>query len=334
VYFVQFNTYPSQIKLPSIFVMDHFVRPNSCALIGAPVETGTKDRGCLMGPDAYRAAGLSDTLQDLGLIVEDLGNLILPEQGEATHENMNIHGLSQTRGWIEVIAKATYAAAKTHDMPIILGGDHSIAAGSIPALAKHAADEDRPFFVLWLDAHPDLHRLETTQSGNLHGTPMAYALGCDGFDAAYPPLMQHVEAANVCMIGLRSVDRAERDLISDLGLDVHDMRAIDEHGIKRPVAAFLERVAAANGRLHVSLDVDFLDPDIACAVGTTVPGGATFREAHLVMELLHDSGLVTSLDLVELNPSLDERGRTARLMVDLTASLMGRTVLDKPTQRY
>ena len=139
---------------------------------------------------------------------------------------------------------------------------------------------------------------------------------------------------NVCLMGLRSVDAAENERLATQGFDVHDMRAIDEHGVAAPLRRFLERVRAANGRLHVSLDVDFLDPDIAPAVGTTVPGGATFREAHLIMEHVHDSGLATSLDLVELNPFLDERGRTATLMVDLAASLLGRKVLDRMTRRY
>jgi len=287
-----------------------------------------------MGPDALRTAGLIEALSGLGFKIDDLGNLGPAEVEIPRHENANIRGLEQTRGWLESISATTYAAAKSHDMPIILGGDHSVAAGSIPPLARHAAEVGQPFFVLWLDAHPDLHRLTTTKSGNLHGTPMAYVLGCDEFDPYYPALTHPVDPQNVSMFGLRSVDEAERALISELQLDVHDMRAIDERGIKKPLTRFLDRVAAANGRLHVSLDVDFLDPEIACAVGTTVPGGATFREAHLVMEMLHDSGLVTSLDLVELNPSLDERGRTANLIVDLTASLMGRTVLDRPTTRY
>ena len=148
------------------------------------------------------------------------------------------------------------------------------------------------------------------------------------------PLAHPVDPANVCMIGIRSVDPAERAALAESAITVHDMRAIDEHGISAPLRRFIERVQAANGLLHVSLDVDFLEPDIAPAVGTTVPGGATFREAHLVMEMLHDSGVVSSLDLVELNPFLDVRGRTARLMVDLTASLMGRQVMDRPTRSY
>lgn len=306
----------------------------TCALIGAPVQSGTHRPGCLMGPDALRTAGLAEAISDLGFRVDDLGNLSPKEVEVPMHENANIHGLKQTANWIESIAAQTYKAAKSYDIPIILGGDHSLAAGSVPPLARHAAEIGQPFFMLWLDAHPDLHRLTTTTSGNLHGTPMAYILGCDGFGPYFPVLAQSVDPQNVCMLGLRSVDEAERAMIADLPLDVHDMRAIDEYGIKKPLTHFLDRVAAVNGRLHVSLDVDFLDPEIACAVGTTVPGGATFREAHLVMEMLHDSRLVTSLDLVELNPSLDERGRTAKLIVDLTASLMGRKVLDRPTARY
>ncbi|MEO0359294.1 MAG: arginase family protein, partial [Pseudomonadota bacterium] len=188
----------------------------------------------------------------------------------------------------------------------------------------------RPLFVLWLDAHPDLHCLDTTASGNLHGTPLAYLLGQPGFDAHYPPLKTPLVSDQVALLGIRSVDPAEKSLIHKLGLAATDMRGIDEHGVSEPLRAFLDRVRAENGCLHVSLDVDFLDPDIACAVGTTVPGGATFREAHLVMEHLYESGLVTSLDMVELNPFLDERGKTARLMVDLCASLFGRQILDRP----
>ena len=166
------------------------------------------------------------------------------------------------------------------------------------------------------------------------GVAMAYASGQPGFAGIFPPLAVPVRPANICMLGIRSVDRAERAALAVAGVTVHDMRAIDEHGIAPLLDGFLRRVAAAGGMLHVSLDVDFLDPGIAPGVGTTVPGGATFREAHLVMEMLHDSGLVSSLDLVELNPFLDERGRTAHLIVDLVAGLMGRRVLDRPTRSY
>ncbi len=304
----------------------------NCCLLGLKVEDGASQPGCLMGPDAFRTAGLGPTLESLGHRVTDLGNLRPDPDTGARHPNPALRNLPQIAGWVAAIARAAQDAAARYDLPIFLGGDHSLAAGTLPGLAADAARRDQPLFVLWLDAHPDMHTLDTTSSGNLHGTPMAYALGRPGFDA-YPPLPARLEAQNICMMGIRSVDPEERRLIADLGLEVHDMRAIDENGVKAPLTTFLDRVAAAHGRLHVSLDVDFLDPAIAPAVGTTVPGGATFREAHLIMELLHDSGLVTSLDLVELNPFLDHGGKTATLMSDLCASLLGRTVLDRPTRR-
>lgn len=198
-------------------------------------------------------------------------------------------------------------------------------------MVKHAQRVDRPLFVLWLDAHSDFHTPETTQSGNLHGTPLAYITGQSGFDA-FPELKAPVPLSNLCMIGLRSVDAAERIALRNGDVALVDMRRIDENGIAGPLLDFLEKVEKADGLLHVSLDVDFLDPSVAPAVGTTVPGGTTTREAHLVMELLSDSGLVSSLDLVELNPALDLRGQTANLMVDLTASLFGRTIFDRPTR--
>ncbi len=187
--------------------------------------------------------------------------------------------------------------------------------------------------MLWLDAHSDFHTAETTTSGNLHGTPVGYVTGRSGFPG-FPPVDAPVSPGNICMLGLRSVDPAERIALSETDIDLYDMRAIDEQGIAKPLAAFLDRVKAANGALHVSLDVDFLDPIYAPAVGTTVPGGASIREAHLVMEMVCDSGCLTSLDLVELNPFLDERGRTAMAMVDLAASALGRRVFDRPTRAY
>lgn len=305
----------------------------TCALLGAPIETGASQPGCIMGPASLRTAGLARVLGDLGWQVSDLGDLGIPAVAPLPHANAALHHLAETRAWIEVLTPAAHAAARDHDLPIFMGGDHSMAAGTVAGVARHAADLGRPQFVLWLDAHPDLHSLHSTTSGNLHGTPVAYFTGAEGFDA-YPTLTHAVDPANVCMMGIRSVDPAEQARITDTGIEVHDMRAIDETGVLAPLRAFLARVAKADGLLHVSFDVDFLDPGIAPAVGTTVPGGATFREAHLIMEELCDSGLVTSLDLVELNPFLDERGRTASLLCDLTASLMGRRVLDRMTRSF
>jgi len=299
-------------------------------LIGAPVDSGKRRRGCLMGPDAMRTAGLEQAITGLGHSVTDIGNLTpapvdIPEDGKS-------HALAETVGWTQTLMQAAQVAMRD-SFPIFLGGDHALSLGSVAGVAAHAAQVNRPLFVLWLDAHSDFHTPKTTASGNLHGTPLGYVTGLPDFDA-FPPLPSVVPMKNLCLIGLRSVDPAEQAALLENNIRSVDMRSIDEGGIKRPLEAFLDDVSRANGLLHVSLDVDFLDPAIAPAVGTTVPGGATFREAHLVMEMLHDCGLVTSLDLVELNPFLDDRGQTAKLMVDLTASLLGRRVFDRPTRSY
>lgn len=302
-----------------------------CRLIGVPLQIGAGQLGCEMGPSALRIAGLKTSLEDLGHSVVDVGNVTPAPLRDFAHPNGAVHHLSETVAWTEALAEIAYRESE-NAMPILLGGDHAISAGSVTGVARRAAELDRPLFVLWLDAHTDYHTLETTRSGNLHGTPVAYYSGREGFEGYFPPVLHPVDPSHICMIGIRSVDPAESAALEKTGVTIHDMRMIDEHGVAVLLRAFIERVTAANGLLHVSLDVDFLDPSIAPAVGTTVPGGATFREAHLVMEMLCDSGLVSSLDLVELNPFLDERGRTARLMVDLTASLMGKRVMDRPTR--
>ena len=301
-----------------------------CLLIGAPVDTGQRRPGCLMGPAAYRTAGLAPALEALGHRVTDLGDAAC-RPVPATVTNPAVHHLPETLGWAQSLA-ATGEAAMAEGMPIFLGGDHSLSLGSVAGVAAAAKSLNRPLFVLWLDAHSDFHTPATTESGNLHGTPVAYLAGRD-FEA-FPPFPAPVPPENICLFGIRSVDAAEHAALLEHEIAINDMRVLDERGVVAPLREFLALVEEADGLLHVSLDVDFLDPVVAPAVGTTVPGGATFREAHLVMELLHESGRVTSLDLVELNPFLDERGRTAHLMVDLVASLMGKKVFDRPTRAY
>lgn len=305
--------------------------PKKCILIGAPIDSGKRRRGCLMGPDALRTAGLVESLSDLGHEVTDLGN-VTPDVPALTAPDQKLHQWAENIGWTRALSDASETALK-NGLPIFMGGDHSMASGTVRGAALHAQAVGRPLFVLWLDAHSDYHTPQTTDSGNLHGTPVAYFTGRDGFDG-YPEVTAPVPQDNICMIGLRSVDAMEREALQAGQIHCHDMRQIDETGIAKPLSAFLDRVAKANGMLHVSLDVDFLDPDVAPAVGTTVPGGATVREAHLVMEMLHDSGLLTSLDLVELNPFLDDRGKTAKLLVDLAASALGRRVFDRPTRSF
>ena len=299
-------------------------------LVGVPMDAGKRRQGCRMGPDAYRVAGLQEALTDLGHSVQDLGDVTPEETGLFDHPHL--FSLPECVGWTRALSTTAQAAAR-QGVPIFMGGDHALSMGTVAGMAEYAAQVERPLFVLWLDAHSDFHTPDSTGSGNLHGTPVAYFTGRPGFDA-FPPLSATVPTDRVGMIGLRSVDPAERSALEQDHAMLADMRSIDEHGIKAPLLAFLDRVRAENALLHVSLDVDFLDPAIAPAVGTTVPGGATEREAHLVMELLHESGLVSSLDLVELNPFLDERGRTAKLMVDLAASLMGRRIFDRPTRSF
>lgn len=301
-------------------------------LIGAPMDSGKARQGCRMGPDAYRVAGIGAALADLGHEVLDMGNLG-PDTAEAPAALPDhLFAPAEVIGWTTALARAAEEALP-RGLPIFLGGDHALSLGSVLGASRHAAAQGRPLFVLWLDAHTDFHTPQSTASGNLHGAPLGYVTGRAGFHG-FPAVDHPVPHENICLLGLRSVDPDERDTLQATDVRYHDMRSIDETGIAQPLAAFLAQVKAANGMLHVSLDVDFLDPGFAPAVGTTVPGGATIREGHLVMEMISDSGLMTSLDLVELNPFLDDRGRTAQVMVDLAASALGRRVFERPTRAY
>ncbi|EHS52083.1 arginase [Rhizobium sp. PDO1-076] len=300
-------------------------------LIGVPLEEGSGRGGCAMGPAALRIAGIAPALVDLGYDVTDAGDLRpapasdLPIMDKAKH-------LAIVGAFTRAVEAATYEAAAKGSVPVLLGGDHSLSMGSVSGMARHAHEKGRPLFVLWLDAHSDFNAPATSPSGNIHGMPVAFFCGKAEFAPILDPARPLVNPSHVYQVGIRSVDDEERRLISENAVNVYDMRAIDEEGMAGILKQILKDVRQANALLHVSLDVDFLDPGIAPGVGTTVPGGATFREAHLIMELLHDSGLVSSLDLVELNPFLDDRGRSAHVMVDLAASLFGKRILDRPTR--
>ncbi len=303
------------------------------SLIGIPLEEGSGRGGCAMGPAALRIAGIAQTLLDLGYTVEDRGDL-RPAPADDLPQMERARKLDVVGAFTRVIEAETYAAASRGSVPVMLGGDHSLSMGSVSGMARHARDAGRPLFVLWLDAHSDFNAPDTSPSGNIHGMPVAFFCGKAEFAPILPADRPFVDPRNVYQVGIRSVDEEERRLISENAVNVFDMRAIDEEGMGSIMKRILSDVRAADALLHVSLDVDFLDPDVAPGVGTSVPGGATFREAHLIMELLHDSGLVSSLDLVELNPFLDDRGRSARVMVDLAASLFGKRILDRPTRGH
>ncbi len=303
------------------------------AVLGVPIEIGASQRGTLMGPAALRTAGLVTLLGGLGFEVRDHGDLridAVAKLDDAVPENTKHY--REIQRWIRTLSAQAYEMARSGAVPIFLGGDHSLSMGSINGIARHCRDQNRELFVLWLDAHTDYNTPATTITGNMHGMSAAFLCGEPGLDGL---LGQEPRAAigsdRLEVFGARSIDRLEMDLLRDRQVSVADMRQIDEFGVGVLIRRVIDKVKARHGVLHVSFDVDFLDPDVAPGVGTTVPGGATYREAHLVMELLHDSGLVRSVDIVELNPFLDERGRTARVAVELIGSLFGQQITDRPT---
>lgn len=300
-------------------------------LVGVPMEEGSGRRGAAMGPAALRIAGIDRALQDLGYEVRDFGD-IRPVPARDLPVLANALNLQTVGAFVRELEAQTYDIAAAGRLPILLGGDHALSIGSVAGMARHAAEVNRPLYVLWLDAHSDFNSPETSPSGNIHGMPVAHFCGLAEFAPIFPADRPFVEPSRVYQVGIRSVDPKEREMIRENGVNVFDMRAIDESGVGAIIKRIIEDVRLNNGLLHVSFDVDFLDPDLAPGVGTTVPGGATFREAHLIMELLCDSGLVSSLDLVELNPFLDDRGKSARVLVEMAASLFGRRIFDRPTR--
>lgn len=302
--------------------------PQKVTIIGAPVELGAGTLGCAMGPDALRTAGLKSALAELGHDVIDQGNLTLVPASDVRLGGNALH-VENVAGWTRTLEQTAYDVLKSGRLPIFMGGDHALAMGSVAGAARFAHDVSRPLCVLWLDAHADFNTPATSISGNMHGMPVAFYSGESGFDGVLPAARPTVMPANIFMVGIRSVDPAERELLAARGVKVFDMRAVDEIGVATIMRTILRDVERQNAMLHVSFDVDFLDPSIAPGVGTTVSGGANLREAHLIMEMLCESGLTTSMDLAELNPFIDDRGRSARVLVDLTASLFGRSVLDQ-----
>jgi arginase len=303
-------------------------------ILGAPVEAGASVPGAAMGPAMLRTAGIVETLRALRHDVKDRGDLAPPPPlAHATAPEGKALRFAEVAAWTRLLARETYAVARSGRTPIVLGGDHSLAMGSIAGVARHAAETGRELFVLWLDAHSDFNTPLTSPSGNMHGMSLAMLCQEPGLEGVFGDEPHGwVDPGRLHLFGIRSIDTGERRLLHDRGVDVIDMRRLDEDGFAVSIRRIIDRVRARNGLLHVSLDVDFLDPAIAPGVGTAVPGGATYREAHLVMELLYESGLSPSLDLVELNPFLDERGKSALLLVDLTASLFGRYVYKADAQ--
>jgi arginase len=303
------------------------------ALLGVPIEIGAGQAGTLMGPAALRTAGIARVLEQLGHTVEDHGDVAKPAITTAEAPPANAKYYDEVNAWIRVLSERAFAIARSGAIPIFMGGDHSLSMGSVNGVARYwQQEQNRPLFVLWLDAHADYNTPATTLTGNMHGMSAAFLCGERGLDdlLGEGPRVS-ITPDQIDLFGIRSIDPLEKQLVCERNIAVADMRAIDEFGVGVLIRRVIERVRARNGALHLSFDVDFLDPVVAPGVGTTVPGGATYREAHLIMELLHDSGVVRSVDIVELNPFLDERGRTARVAVELIGSLFGLQITDRPT---
>ena len=296
------------------------------SLIGVPTDIGAGHRGASLGPEALRIAGLAEALAARGVDVRDCGNLAGPANPWQPPADGYRH-LEQVVAWNGALMEASLRELRDGRMPVMLGGDHCLAIGSITAVARHCRETGRKLRVLWLDAHADFNTSAVTPSGNVHGMPVAClcGLGPRELTELGGPAPQ-IDASVIRQIGIRSVDQGEKKLVKEYGLDIYDMRYIDEIGMKRAMEEALEGVDDQT-HVHVSFDVDFLDPAIAPGVGTTVPGGPNYREAQLVMEMIADTGRMASLDIVELNPIIDKRNRTAKLAVDLVESLFGKSTL-------
>jgi arginase len=296
------------------------------ALIGAPTDIGAGHRGASMGPEALRVAGLAEALRGRGLEVHDTGNLQGPYNPWLPPTDGYRH-LEEVVAWNRLVMDAMSAQLQAGRLPILLGGDHCLGVGSITAVARHCRETGKKLRVLWLDAHADFNTSQVTPSGNVHGMPVACLCGLGPESlvklGGSAPAIQPSE---IRQIGIRSVDQGEKRLVKEYGLDIYDMRHIDEFGMKRSMEEALEGIDA-DTHVHVSFDVDFLDPAIAPGVGTTVPGGPNYREAQLVMEMIADTGRLGSLDIVELNPAFDDHNRTGLLAVDLVESLFGKSTL-------
>ena len=299
---------------------------NDISLIGVPTDIGAGARGASMGPEALRVAGIGSVLEGHGLRVVDRGNLVGPSNPWQPPTDGYRH-LHEVVTWNQTLHDAVLAELTLGRMPIVMGGDHCLGLGSISAVARHCRAVGKKLRVLWLDAHADFNTSDLTPSGNIHGMPVALLCGMGpseltGIGGTTPA----IDARMVRQIGIRSVDAGEKRLVHEAGLEVFDMRYIDEMGMRHTMEQALMGVDE-DTHLHVSFDVDFLDPEVAPGVGTTVRGGPTYREAQLCMEMIADTGRLASLDVMELNPALDVRNATAEVAVDLIESLFGKSTL-------
>ena len=304
------------------------------ALIGAPTDLGAGRRGTSMGPEALRVAGIETVLRRIDVAVDDLGNVNGPRNPSDAPKDGYRH-LAEVTAWCREVYKSVAAALNDGMLPIVMGGDHSLAVGSISAVADHCRRENLPLTVLWFDAHADFNTPVTSPTGNLHGMPVAVLCGIGPADLiGLAQTVPTVDSSCIIQVGVRAVDHIEKQAVAESDLTVYDMRTMDERGMRSVMAEALETANRRGGHLHISLDVDFLDPEIAPGTGAPVPGGPSYREAQLCMEMIYDSGLMGSLDIMELNPADDVMNKTAQLVVDLVASLFGEQILARRDSSY
>lgn len=297
-------------------------------MIGVPLDFGASRRGVDMGPAALRIAEMAESLRDIGHVVEDVGDIPVPQRARVRPECVGQGFLPLIIGVCEQLADETAAALAGGEVPLVLGGDHSLVAGSFAGAARHFGAKGERVGCLYLDTHGDLHTPETTLSGNVHGMPLAHLLGHGderfrSIAGRSPALL----AADLVLVGIRDLDEPEKRAVRAWGIQCFTMRDIDELGLREVMGRAIAIATKSSERLWVSCDMDWVDPKDAPGVGTPVRGGATYREAHLAMEMIADSGKLVGLDIVETNPILDERNRTAQLAVQLAKSAFGHRII-------
>lgn len=304
------------------------MRQKSIAIVGAPLDLGAGRRGVDMGPSALRLAGLGPRIAVLGYSVEDLGNVFVDQPESTPSGPDSAKYLNQIVSACSALADMVDRAIREGRFPLVLGGDHSVAVGTIAGVSHAARQRQEKIGVIWIDAHADMNTPETSPSGNIHGMPLACCIGKGPAELTnilgYAP---KVDAANVVLIGVRDVDAIERQCVRESGVTAFTMRDIDERGLREVMDRALAIAGAGTAGIHLSLDMDVVDPDEAPGVGTPVRGGMTYREAHLAMEIVCDCNNLTSMEIVEVNPVLDEVNRTANLGVELVLSVLGKRIL-------
>jgi arginase len=302
--------------------------PEKIRIIGVPMDLGASRRGVDMGPSALRVAGLQPKLKQLGRQVEDVGNIQVPQPEEQPYGEKKARFLGEIAETCKGLAEAVKKTLDEDQFPLVLGGDHSIAAGTVAGAAAHYQKDSKRIGLIWLDAHGDMNTPETSPSGNVHGMPLAAIMGSGPVEltglAGITPM---VEPRSVSLVGIRELDAKERRFVKESGVHVFTMRDIDERGMREVMAEALRFASDDTAGIAVSLDMDFVDPSDAPGVGTPVRGGVTYREAHLALEMIADTRSMVSFELVEVNPVIDLHNTTALLGVELVLSGLGKKIL-------